>query len=256
MIMRRLWQTVLMGLLLSPAVYGADQSLSTRAMLEPLRQAKISSELAGRINAINVRNGDGFRKGDVLIQYDCALYQADLDAAKAELASASAQLANNRQLLTMKSVSKLDVELARFEKERQAARVKSSSYKVSRCSIKAPFNGRVVELAVNAHESVENGKELVWLLDDTELEVNLVIPSSWLSWLQPGRTFDFLVDETGERFIGEVIRIGSLVDAVSQSIHITGKLESPSNNLVAGMSGLAQFDQQRPLHDADPESGN
>jgi hypothetical protein len=79
------------------------------------------------------------------------------------------------------------------------------------------------------------------ILDDRDLEVKMLVPSLWLSWLGPGDRFDIHVDETGEVLAGRVTRLGALVDAVGQSIPVFAKLDTRSDKLIAGMSGTVRF---------------
>jgi membrane fusion protein, multidrug efflux system len=60
-----------------------------QAKLVALHAATLSSEMAGRIDAIATRVGDRFRKGDVLVTFDCALPNAQLTHAQAALTEAA-----------------------------------------------------------------------------------------------------------------------------------------------------------------------
>ncbi len=212
-----------------------------RALLEPAREAVISSELSARIAGINIREGDHIRKNDVLIRFNCTLYRAQLDEALADLGAAKIQLANKQKLLKLRSAGKLDVELAQYNVAGMAARVTSAEEMTRRCTISAPFNGRVVEVVVNEHETIDSGKNLLWILDNSTLEVSLVLPSAWLLWLKPDHRFDLSVDETGMTYQGKIKGIGSKVDAVSQSVRVTGILDHQAGELMSGMSGTAVF---------------
>lgn len=231
---------------LNPSLQASDtfEALTVRAMLEPVREAVISSELSASISSITVNNGDRFHRGQALINFNCAIYQARLKEFRAEVGAAKVQLANKQDLLKLRSVGSMEVELAQFNLERMEARAHSAKVMTERCAIRAPFNGRVVEVTVNNHESVEPGTKLVWLLDDSSLEVNLVLPSSWLGWLKAGHEFRLTVDENGQEYKGSIARIGSRVDAVSQSVRVTGILENRHSELIAGMSGSAVFSRQ------------
>ena len=217
---------------------------TVRAMLEPAREAMISSELTAKVATTNVRNGDRFHQGDTLIQFDCSIYQAGYAEAAAELGAAKVQLQNKQTLLKLSSVGEMEVRLAEFDVDRMQARLDSARTLKEYCTIQAPFNGRVIELAVNEHESVETGEELIWLLDDSSLEVNLVLPSEWLTWLENGTRFQLTVDETGLQYSGHIMQLGARVDAVSQSIRVTGKLDKNHKALMAGMSGTVLFDKE------------
>lgn len=216
--------------------------LTVRAMLEAVQEAVVSSELTTRINAINVRNGEAFNKGDPLVLFDCSLLQAGLDEARADHGGALVQLENKRDLYRLNSAGHMEVRLAELGVDRMKARLDSAKTMKERCTLKAPFNGRVVDVMVNPFESVAVSDELISLLDDSQLEVSLVLPSSWLSWLEMGVPFSLMVDETGKEYAGYITRLGARVDAVSQSVRVTGQLNKTHSDLMAGMSGTVWFD--------------
>lgn len=168
-----------------------------RGLVKPRDQAIISSEIAARVVRLPFRDGDRFEAGDTLIEFDCALYRAQLDAALAARELRRSEHRNAQQLLDYKAASPLDVEAALNALKQAEADVEIENLKVQGCRIAAPYPGRVVDVMTNAHETVSRGKELLRILSDAQLEVELIIPSSWLGWLEQGDTLQFMVDETG-----------------------------------------------------------
>lgn len=75
----------------------------------------LASELAGRIVDLSLREGETFKKGDMLARFDCAAYQAQLNAAQAASRGASEELAHNRQLAALNSVGRFEVASCRCQ---------------------------------------------------------------------------------------------------------------------------------------------
>ncbi len=212
-----------------------------RGLLQPREQAVLASQVAARIIALPVREGERFEAGDVLVAFDCAFFEADLQAAEADLRAARARLANSEQLLALKSIGDLDVALARAEAAKAAADVRGKQVIVDQCRITAPFGGRVAGLAANAFESVAAGDDVLEILNDRDLEIKVIVPSHWLAWLSEGLPFQFHVDETGETMQAQLIRLGARIDPVSQTLPVFGRLVDASSVVLAGMSGTAVF---------------
>jgi membrane fusion protein, multidrug efflux system len=80
---------------------------------------------------------------------------------------------------------------------------------------------------------------LLDVLDDHVLEIELIAPSRWLSWLKPGYAFQVNIDETEKTYPARITRIGGRVDPVSQSIKVIGEIDGDAPDLMAGMSGRA-----------------
>jgi hypothetical protein len=82
---------------------------------------------------------------------------------------------------------------------------------------------------------------LLDILDNRNLEVELIAPSRWLSWLKAGYGFQIRVEETDKTYPAKVTRLGGRVDPVSQSIKVIGVISGEAPELTAGMSGRATF---------------
>jgi len=228
---------------LSMEIQPISETDNIRGLIKPSTTAILSSELQARITSIPFRDGQRFKKDEILIGFDCSLYHAELAAAKAEHNARLKKYENNKELLSLNAISNIEVEISEAEVEKAKADVQIASIRVSDCIIKAPYDGRVIELLVNEHESVPGGEELISILNDKELEIELIIPSKWLNWLSVADKFEFLVDETNKKYPAKVTRIGSSVDPVSQTIRVTGIFESLSEDILAGMSGTAIFEE-------------
>ena len=92
----------------------------------------------------------------------------------------------------------LDVSAAEVQKSK--ADLAGANAVASKCAIDAPFNGLTVEQKAREFQYTGPGQPLLDVLDDRSLEVELIAPSRWLSWLQPGYAFALHVDETGKNY--------------------------------------------------------
>ncbi|MGD2136826.1 MAG: efflux RND transporter periplasmic adaptor subunit [Gammaproteobacteria bacterium] len=216
-----------------------------RALLVPVVETTLSSRMAGRISEISVKEGDRFTKGQLLVRFDCEIQESYLRKSRAKLLAARKTHESNLQLREYQSIGELDVELSAAEVQTALADVEVFRAKLNLCRIDAPFDGRVVELLAQPYESVAEHQPLLSILDDRNLEVQLYIPSWWLSWLKTGDSFTIAVDETGKSYPARVTRLGARVDAASQSLEITASIDGTHPELLAGMSGVARFDVPR-----------
>lgn len=212
-----------------------------RGVLRARNQATLSSELAGRITEMPYTDGQDFKKGAVLVRFNCSAYQAQLNAAQAGLRAASEELAHNKQLASLNSVGRFQVALAEARQAEAQAQAQVYRVQVNRCVVTAPFDGRVVARRVQPFESVAAGAALLDIVDNRTLEVHLLVPSSWLGSLQQGGRFEFIPDETGQPLQVEIKRLGARIDEGSQTLLLIGTLPQDAPGLLAGMSGSARF---------------
>ena len=112
---------------------------------------------------------------------------------------------------------------------------------LGKCSVAAPFAGRVAEQKVREQQYVQPGQALLDIIDDSVLELEFLVPSRWLAWLRSGGRFEVHIDETRKSYPARFIRIGARVDPVSQSVKVAAAIDGKFPELIAGMSGRVQI---------------
>jgi membrane fusion protein, multidrug efflux system len=210
-----------------------------RAQLTARQFTTLSSEIAARIDRIATRVGERFKKGDVLVEFDCAIQRAALARAHAALSQAEKTYAINTRLSQLKSIGQLELEVSAAEVQKQKAEVAAADATASKCIIAAPFAGVTVDQKAREFQYAAPAQPLLEILDDQSLEIELIAPSRWLDWLRPGTTFEVHIDETNRNYSARVTRLGGRVDPVSQSIKIIGEIAGSTEGLLPGMSGRA-----------------
>jgi len=216
-------------------------ALSARGVIMANAEVTFSSDLAAQINALPLRAGSPFKRGDLLIGFDCGKLNADLRGTN-ELEKKQSLIFENRKKLKSRNAASA-FEVAEARADYLVAKSKTDSLKqvVRFCSIKAPFDGKVLELHASKFEMPAVNSPLITVVDDSLLELDLIVPSKWLRWLVIGTQFEFRVEETGETHLANIVRLGAKIDAVSQTIKITGTFRQRPKRILPGMSGVAQF---------------
>ena len=153
----------------------------SRALVVASQEAILSSELAARIENIAVKEMQRFKKGDLLIQFDCSLYEAQKDVVSANANSALIKLKSDEQMLQMRSIGKYELELSISEYEKAKSELRIAELNVERCQIKAPFDGAVEEVVVNTFETIQPQVELMKIIQTEVLELEMVVSSEWIS---------------------------------------------------------------------------
>ena len=215
-----------------------------RALVVPRREATLSSLVAARIDEIAVNDGDRFKRGDVLLSFQCAVQSAALQSALAKLKQYELTHAANIELRQDEAVSKLDLALSEVKIEEGKADVALSRAHLKKCKVRAPYDGSVANVLANEYETVEIGEPLLEILDDSRLEVMLHIPSTRRISMSEGTRFKVSIDETKKVYDAVVSRMSSRIDAASRTFEVTAQIVGSYSELLAGMSGTALFDSE------------
>lgn len=222
----------------------APAASSLRAQVSAVRQALLSSSLSGTVAAIRFQDGESFKQGDVLVEYDCDLQRAQLARAQAAESAAAGKLRVARDLQQLKSISIANYEEARANALVGGAETRAARAVVERCKVIAPYSGRVGETYVRANEYVGEGQKLLSIYDDSAFEVQALMPSRDLVRIKANTKLQLRIEETGKTYMATVERFSGVIDPVSQSVRVTAKIDvSPADRtgLMPGMSGTVQI---------------
>lgn len=237
------WSSVLTILLAVAAemAHAEEATGELRVQLSPIRQTVLSSEISGKLTELAVKEGDRFKEGQRLAAFDCSLQRAQLNRSEAVQRGAQKKLDVAKRLDALESISQAEVAQAQADLAVAQAESAVGRAMLKRCSLDAPFAGRVSQRMSQRWQHVAEGTELLAIYDDSAYQLELIVPSAWLTWLKPGLDFSVHLDETGQRYAAQVERLGAAIDPLSQSLKVFARITGETAELLPGMSGVARL---------------
>jgi RND family efflux transporter MFP subunit len=203
--------------------------------------ATIGAPMAGRLTQFPLHDGDRFKQGQVLARFECGEKEAALAHARAVHESRKSVNESKQRLRALGTSSQVEYEVAAADEKQAAADVQAAQSLVANCTVAAPFSGRVSAVYAHNYQYLQTGAPLLEVLSDKSLELEMIVPSLWLSWLKPGSALKVTIDETGKTYPATLDRLSGKVDPVSRSVKVYARIDNPSEALLPGMSGHAIF---------------
>jgi membrane fusion protein (multidrug efflux system) len=193
-------------------------------------------EVAGRIAAIGFRDGQPVKRGQVLVQLDAALNEAEVAQARAELDLAKSTLKRTEDLASKNFVSGSAQETAASNVEVLAARLKLAEARLAKMRILAPFDGVVGIRTVSIGDYVKDGADLVNIEDIGVLKVDFRVPERYLPHMRAGQAVEVVADALpADRYRGAIEAINPRVDANGRSLEVRARLSNSDGRLRPGM---------------------
>jgi RND family efflux transporter MFP subunit len=212
-----------------------------RVQLVAATVATIGAPMSGRLSQFPLHDGDRFKQGQVLARFACAEKESALAHARAVLDSRTTVNESKQRLRALGTSSEVEYKVAAADEQQAAADVRAAQTLVDNCVVAAPFGGRVSAVYTHNFQYLQTGAPMLEVLSDKSLDLEMIVPSQWLSWLKPGTAFKVAIDETGKTYPATLERLSGKVDAVSRSIKVYGHIDNPPDTLLPGMSGHAVF---------------
>jgi membrane fusion protein, multidrug efflux system len=220
--------------------------------LHPIETVVVRARLEGDLDAVNVREGDVVRTGQVLARFDANEQESALRSAEADRVAAQAELSNaewnadqSTQLLKAGAISeqanKTAQQAVTTAKARLAAaeaRVRATSVVVRGTRVLAPTNGVVSKREVESGEHVSRGSPMFEVVRNDVLELVAAVPARAAGAVRVNQPVRFVAD--GKDFGGRVARVSPTIDPTTRSITVYVEVPNPSGAIRGGTFATGQ----------------
>ena len=234
--------------------------------IEPLRVVEVKSRVAGELQRITVETGDEVRQGELIAQIDprdvrnaFEQTEADLEVARAQVATTSAQRKRIENLSQAGVLSAQDLENAQLaETDARAQLLKAETNlrlareKTGDVTIRSPINGTVIEKTVeqgqiiaSASGNVSGGTTLVKMADLGTVQARALVDEIDIGRIAPGQPAAVTVEAyPGRTFHGTVTKIEpqAVVEQNVTMFPVLIRLDNPQRLLKPGMNADVSID--------------
>ena len=196
----------------------------------------VSAEVSGTVKTIAFESGATVRAGDVLVELDTAIEQAQLRSAAASADLARANLERARVMRGKNLVSAADFDAAEAQAKQTLAQMDNFRAVLAKKTIRAPFAGRLGIRRVNLGQFLDNGAAIVTLQSLDPVYVDFALPQRYLAQLRAGMTVRVTTDAFPQQtFAGKITAISPEVDSVTRNVRLQATLANSNGRLQPGL---------------------
>ncbi len=150
----------------------AARSYAGVGELEAASQVAVAAETSGRITRILFESGQTVRQGQLLVQLNDAVEQAELVRLQAQLRNADLLLARMRKLMNLNATARQQLDDALAERDMALGAVQETQAKIAQKAIRAPFAGTIGIRRVHEGQYLNAADAVANLVDADMLRVN------------------------------------------------------------------------------------
>ncbi len=234
--------------------------------IEPLRVVEVKSRVAGELKRITVETGDAVRQGELIAEIDprdvrnaFEQAEADLEVARAEVSTATAQRKRIQSLAGAGVLSTQDLENSQLAETNARAQLlkaetnlRLAREKTGDVTIRSPITGTVIEKTVeqgqiiaSASGNVSGGTTLVKLADLGTVRARALVDEIDIGRIAPGQPAAVTVEAyPGRTFRGTVTKIEpqAVVEQNVTMFPVLILLDNPDGLLKPGMNAEVSID--------------
>ncbi len=211
-------------------------SISSVGTVEAVHSSIITTEAAGVVRDIKFTSGTLVKAGDILLQQDIVVEQAQLRSAEAAAELARISYTRSKDLVAKKTVSQAELDSANARMKEAEAQVEYLEAIIARKTLRAPFDGKLGIRNISAGQYLDQGAKVVSLYSLDPVYVEFSLPQQDLGILAEGLKITVTTDAyPGEQFEGTITAINPDVDPATRNIRIQATLNNADNRLRPGM---------------------
>ena len=196
----------------------------------------VSPQVGGVVRTINFDSGQDVQKGQLLVQIDDSVEQADLKSNLATLRNAELALERQRQLITGGSTATAQVDSALAARDSAAAAADRTRALIAQKALSAPFAGRLGLRKIDAGQYIQPGTSIVTLQQLDPIDVDFPVPEQDIGRVAVGQPIEIVVDAfEGKSFAGKVTSIDARVSIEARTILVRAQVSNPQTELRPGM---------------------
>ena len=196
----------------------------------------IRAEVAGVVEAITFTAGAEAEAGSLLVKLDHSIEQANLEQALADLDLAERTLRRNTDLFATRSVPEANLDAAKSQLAAAKARVASLEASLAKKTLRAPFSGRLGIRQISVGQYLTPGDPVVLLQSMDPVYVEFSLPQRELGRLTEGLEVRAHADAFPDTaFTGTLTAINPGIDPATRNVRLQATFENPAHELRPGM---------------------
>lgn len=194
----------------------------------------LTVEAAGIIKEIKFSANEPVKRGDVLVQLDDSVQQADLAASKAQAALDQQSLERAIALQKRGVGSDVVLDAARAAASTSASQVEKLQAVLNQKQLRAPFSGTMGIPRVDIGQYITPGTTVATLQDLETMRADFAVPEQQLGLLKIGQPVRFGLGTAEMLFNGSIVGIDPKVDPTSRLVSIRANITNPEGRLSPG----------------------
>ncbi len=196
----------------------------------------LSTEAEGVVREIHFDAGSTVTAGQLLLQLDVEVEQAELRASEASAELALQSYRRAKELVESSNISKQEYDAAAGALKEAMARVENLRAVIAKKALRAPFAGQVGIRQVSVGTFMQKGTPVVSLQALDPVYVEFSLPQQHLSGLHDGQKVVVKTDAYPDKeFEGKLSAIDPDIDVATRNVKVQATFPNPENLLRPGM---------------------
>ena len=209
----------------------------------PLRESIVACSIEGLVVEFPVKRGDYVKKGQVLAELNTTSLKIRLKGAKADKHLAFIQYERAKELYEGDAISHSELDEFETKLIAQEAKVEGVEDDIGKCTITAPFDGRITEEYTEVGQWLKKGDSVVSMLQLDYVKVRVPVPEKYIQGLNVGDESEVSFPALGSiKRTGHIVHIVPQADKRARTFPVYVKIDNKDDAIKSGAFAEATFE--------------
>ncbi len=209
----------------------------------PLRESTVACEVEGFVVEFPAKRGDYVNKGQILAKLRTTTLEIELKGAKADEHLALIKYQRAKELYESKTIAHQELDEFETRLVAEQAVVEGIEDDIDKCTITAPFDGRITEEFTEVGQWLKKGDRTVFMLQLDSVKVRVPVPEKYIQNLSVGDESKVSFKALGGmKSIGHIVHIVPQAEKRARTFPVFVKIDNKDEKIKSGMFAEAIFD--------------
>lgn len=201
----------------------------------------VTSETAGRILSLKVKEGDAVRQGQLIAELDLEALKKQIAELETSLDLANTVYERQKRLWDQNIGSEMQYLEAKNNKERLEKSLETLQYNLGKSKVYAPISGVVENEVLQSGELAAPGAPIVQILNTNRLKAKASVPENYLKAVERGAKVKVSVPALDWETEARITQIGRVIDPSNRTFEVEVALSDPQRRLKPNLLAYVHF---------------
>lgn len=212
---------------------------------KPFRTSELSFRVGGPVKEMNRYSGDFIRKGEVIARIDSRDFKIRREKAYASFLQAEAEFKRQKSLFDQGNISASSFEKANANFLIAKSNFETAEYELADTELKAPFDGYIQEVMIEAHQDVRASQPAFRFIDMDQLKIEANVSQQVANACANEKNIRITFDSNPHQLIdASIISISKSTTKNNLSFLLTASVDNKDHRIPGGASGIIHLDKQ------------
>ena len=212
-----------------------EHFIEVQGAVDTDQNVMITSQSAGTIERVYVREGDKVKKGQTLFTLDAQILKNSMAEVQTSLDFAKDMFEKQKQLWEQKIGSEVQYLTAKNQKECLERRLATLNEQMDLMRVTSPIDGVVDNLAAKSGELTSPGMPLGRVVNLSDFEIKANVAENYSSNVKNGTPVKLWFPDLKAEMDAEVAYTGNIIDPINRTFNIVIRFSNPEVSIKPNM---------------------